>query len=117
MTMTYPMRFDRWFRFRDDRLNNHLLRLLHQAGISYGVDKDRNVYYLSQDEEPFEDLLSAVRDEAIPSWQILSSPEEWVPKYRAEIVRRKVPFYEEMNNGQIEFLLPRAAKPHSWRMA
>jgi len=111
------MRFERSFRFADEHLNGLLLRLVGRAGIAYGVDEHHTVYYRKRDEERFEDILADVRAEAFDSWQVLSSPEDWIPKYRDEIARRKIPCYEEVNNGRIEFLLPGRARPHSWQMA
>jgi hypothetical protein len=83
---------------------------LHAVGV------DGRIYYHSSDEESFEDILAPVRAAAFPAWQVLSSPSDWLQKYRDEMKQRKIPYHEELNNGSVEFLLPRSARPHSWQM-
>lgn len=109
-------RFDRCFRFASDGLNNRLIRLLSKANIPYAVDGDRYVYYLSDDEGCFEEVLARVRNAVFPSWQVLSSPRAWTDRYRAEMGRRGVQFQEEWANGSVDFLISREHRPHAWKL-
>jgi hypothetical protein len=104
----------RQFRFMNDWLNTLFIQMVASKGLLVKLDESGVVYYDARVEEAIEDILAAIRESQFSSWQILSCPSEWVNKYRSEMARRKVPFIEELNDGQIEFLLPGDQEPHDW---
>jgi hypothetical protein len=114
--MMKKLRFDRRFRFGDQKLNNRLIRLVLKAGISFAVDQDYYVYYRSEDEERFEDVLAVIRSAVFPAWQVLSFPKIWTSRYRSEMERRGVEYQEEWTNGSVEFLISQEHKPHAWKL-
>jgi hypothetical protein len=109
-------RFDRRFRFENDRLNDRLINLIGKAKIPYAVDKERFLHYRSDDEESFEDILARIRNSVFRSWQVLSSSETWTNRYRAEMDRRGVDYQEEWTNGSVDFLISQEHKPHAWKL-
>lgn len=108
------MRLDRSFRFADENLNRLLLVRMKQARIDHRVEKE-TVYYSAEDEEKFEDVLTPIRSEGLGPWQVLSCPPDMVDRYRRAMEQREVPYEEEINNGNVEFLIPLARRPHSWK--
>src|SRR3954452_23573760 len=98
-------RFDRSFRFANDKLNERLIAILGKAAIPYAVDEERYIYYRSDDEERFEDALARIRSAVFPAWQILSSPKTWTERYRAEMKKRGVDYQEEWTDGSVDFLV------------
>jgi hypothetical protein len=112
-----PMPFSRNFRFLNDRLNILFIHLLIVRGLRMTWDENGVVYFDANDEETVEDILATIRNSQFSSWQILSCPSDWVNKYRSEMKRRQVPFVEELNDGQVEFLLPGDQEPHDWKFA
>ncbi len=111
------MPLDRWFKFVAKPLNDQLLALVAAAEIPWERGKDERICYRSEDEEAFEELLAQVRGSIFPKWQVLSSPEDWVPKYRKALEDRGIDFQEELNNGALEFLIPGTCRPHHWKIA
>ncbi|MBL8796168.1 MAG: hypothetical protein JNM56_19865, partial [Planctomycetia bacterium] len=71
------LRFDRRFRFANQKLNARLLRLVLKANILFAVDRDQSIFYRSEDEEHFEDALALIRNDVFPAWQVLSCPKDW----------------------------------------
>lgn len=110
-------RFDRRFRFAKDELNDELISRVSRAAIPYAVDRNRHVYYNSEDEESFEDVLAGIRSSVFPRWQVLSSPKNWADRYRLEMERRGIAYQEEWTNGSIEFLISQEHDPHGWELA
>jgi hypothetical protein len=110
------MPLSRNFRFLNDRLNSLFIQLLLGSGLRVSVDDNGVVYFDHANEEAVEDILAKIRDSRFDSWQVLSCPSDWVNKYRQEMKRRKVPFIEELNDGQVEFLLPQNYEPHDWKI-
>jgi hypothetical protein len=111
------MAFSRNFRFLNDRLNFLFIQMLFGSGLRVIWDENGVIYYDANDEEAIEDILAKIRSVQFSSWQVLSCPAEWVNKYRYEMKRRQVPFFEELNDGQVEFLLPGDEEPHDWKFA
>ncbi len=104
------------FRFLNDRLNDLFIHILLGSGLRVGVDDNGVVYFDHADEEAVEDILAKIRGSRFDSWQVLSCPGDWVNKYRQEMKRRNVPYIEELNDGQVEFLLPQNYEPHDWKI-
>ena len=50
------------------------------------------------------------------SEQILSCPEDWVDRYRAYMVKRKIPFRRRKIGGVVCFILSRKYRPHAWKL-
>ena len=108
------MPHDRYFRFANDELNRCLIARLRDSALEYTVRPDGGVDYRSGDEEAFEDVLAQVRGEVFPDWQVLSFPPEWASRYRAALAARAVAYEEEVNDGDVEFLLAGCHAPHAW---
>jgi hypothetical protein len=97
-------------------LNDSLIAALEKADFDYAVDRWGYVYYLSQDTEAFEDVLSEVRSSLFESWQVLSCPQDTLESYRSAMRSLRVRFAEEVNNDRIEFLIPGNVDPHEWSL-
>ena len=111
MAMTYS------FKFVDDVFNRRLIELLTRNRLEHFVGKDGFIRYSPQDVERMEnELIRSVRDGVFPSWQIISCPKDWAERYKAYMIQHKVPFAEELIDTQLCFLIPRAYRPHSWRL-
>ena len=105
------------FKFVDDALNNRLRVLLQKAGIRHTVEKNGSVRYCSADEDLVEnDLLSSIRNEVFPSWQVLTCPRGWAARYKQYMTARDIPFKEEVANNKVWFLIPGNYRPHSWKL-
>lgn len=111
------MPLSRNFRFLNDRLNTLFINLMLGNGITMAWDENGVIYFNESDEEVVEDILAKIRSSQFSSWQVLSCPSDWVNKYRYEMKRRHVPFVEELNDGQVEFLVSCDQEPHDWTFA
>jgi hypothetical protein len=110
------MGYDRFFRFARAELNRRLIDRLRVGPLDHAVRADGGVEYRSGDEERFEDILSQVRGGIFPDWQVLSFPPGWAARYRAALAARSVEYEEEINNGDVEFLLAGHHEPHAWKV-
>jgi hypothetical protein len=107
----------RFFKFLDADLNQQLHALLKGANVKHEVRKGGIVYYSSADFEVVEnDLICAIRDRVFPSWQILTCPPDWIAVYKKYMHDHRIPFHEEMSNGELWFFLPRKYRPHRWKL-
>jgi hypothetical protein len=105
------------FRFLDDALNRRLLALLEKDKVKHHVAKDGTIRYSPDDEEVVEDrFICSVRDGVFPSWQVLTCPSDWTGRYKRYMSRHGIPYYEELSNGELWFLLPRKYRPDRWRL-
>lgn len=106
------------FRFADDELNGKLLALLKGARVKHVVvDKNGVMHYSAADEVFVEnDLIRSIRDQAFPSWQIISCPKDWTERYKHYMTQHDVPFVEEWIDDQLCFLIPRRYRPHAWKL-
>jgi len=105
------------FKFIDDNLNQRLLSLLKKAKIKYDVDHDGMIHYSRADEETVGNkLLYSIRTKVFPAWQLLSCPPDWTERYKRYMIQHGIPFREELFNDQLDFLLPREYRPHSWNL-
>lgn len=109
------MQFERNFRFLNQQLNSLFIHQMLESGLKRNLDDNGIVYFNSVDEEAVEIILAKIRDSWFDTWQILSCPADWVNKYRQEMKRLNVPFTEELNDGQVEFLIPESCNPHDWQ--
>src|SRR5262245_11667206 len=104
------------FKFLDDRLQRRLLSLLEAKRVAYRIDKRGVIYYSPAAEELVDNkIINSIRNRVFPIWQLLSCPKEWEERYREYMVKRAIPFREELINGQLCFLLPRTYRPHRWK--
>lgn len=110
------MDYDRSFRFADDELNRLLITRLRETAVEHAVRPDGGVDYPSDDEERFEDALADVRGGVFPDWQVLSFPPDWAARYRSALAEHGAEFVEEVNNGEVEFLLAGHHEPHAWEV-
>src|SRR5436190_16749815 len=105
------------FRFADEHLNRRLIALLKQNRIPHRIDKDGVIHYSANDELAVEnDLISSIRDDVFPTWQVLSFPKEWADTYRRYMNEHAIPFKEELMRGELWLLLPRKYRPHQWKL-
>jgi len=105
------------FKFLDDDLNQRLLALLTKGKIGHRVDKEGVIHYSLDDEEAVEnDLICLIRDKVFPSWQVLTCPRDWIVRYEEYMRSHRIPFHEELSNGELWFLLPRKYRPHRWKL-
>src|SRR5207302_6452172 len=108
---------DKSFRFGDDRLHRQLLAQLKKRGIKHTVGRDGMIHYSADDKEVVEDkVICPIRDRVFPAWQILTCPRDWIERYSGYMRDHRIPFYEELSDGEVWFLLPRRHRPHSWKL-
>ncbi len=106
------------FRLVDDSLNRQLIGLLKRNGVQHAVGKNGVIRYSPANVELVEnDLIASIRDSVFPSWQIISCPKDWAERYKTYMIHHEIPFVEELIDRQLCFLIPRAYRPHSWRLA
>ncbi len=111
------MNFPLSFQFQDAELNRRLIALLKKNAVRHSVDKQGAIHYSPDNVELVEnDLISSIRYEVFPSWQILTCPEDWIRCYRDYMARHAIPFTEEIHDGERWFLIPRKYRPHSWKL-
>jgi len=107
---------ERSFAFLDGDLQNQLIALVKRAGISHRIDKKGVIHYRSADEQVMgNELICSIRSKVFTRWQTLSCPEDWVGRYRGYMERRRIPFVEELHDGDVGFLLSQEFRPHSWK--
>lgn len=107
---------DSCFRFHDSTLNRAFLAQLKETPVNHQVAEDGVVRYSSADEEAVDDVITAVRNTVFPTWQVVSCPDNWTESYRLYMSRHRVPFVEEMSNGEVWFLIEASRRPHSWKI-
>jgi hypothetical protein len=108
---------NRSFRFVDNDLNQELIGLLKKSTVDHSIDKDGVVRYSTADEERVEnDLICSIRDKVFPSWKIITCPSDWTASYKEYMSRHGIPFWEELSDGALWFLIPRKYRPHSWKL-
>lgn len=106
---------DRSFRFADPDLQAAFVRLLRTSGLPYYADRTKTAFYSSADVLVVEnELIQQVRDSALKSWSVLHCPADWVDRYRAYMTKRRIRFYEQVEDGEISFLIPGNYNPHTW---
>jgi hypothetical protein len=104
-------------KYLDNDLNLRLVALLKKTGVRHSVDEKGVVRYSSKDEEAVEnELISSIRTDLFPSWQVLTCPKGWVGRYKSYMTRHGIPFREEMHDGTLWFLLPGKYRPHRWKL-
>lgn len=105
------------FKFVDTKLNDSLVSLLKRHDIKHRVGKNGAIHYSPDDEEIVEnELIRQVRDRIFSPWQIISCPSDWAERYKVYMIKRSVPFVEELIDNQLCFLIPRSYHPHAWRI-
>jgi hypothetical protein len=103
------------FQFLNPVHNRRLLRLLRESRIPYRVDDEGTVRYAPEDAEAVgNDVISSVRDRIFATWQVLSFPADWTERYRHYLEKNRIPYEEELANGELRFLIPGNYRPHSW---
>ena len=104
------------FRFVDDRLNQRLVSLLKKSKVDHSIDKNGVIHYSARVQEAVENLICSVRNRVFRPWQVLTFPTDWTRRYLEYISHRRIPFREELSNGELWLLLPRKYRPHSWKL-
>src|SRR5437899_1903213 len=108
---------DKSFRFRDDCLHRQFLALLKKRRIKHSVGRDGRVHYSEDDEDVVEnEVVCPIRDSVFATWQVLTCPRDWIPRYTDYMRTHGIPFQEELSNGELWFLLPRSYRPHRWKL-
>src|SRR5262245_49450724 len=111
------MALTRSFRFVDDKLNQRLITLLKRNEIFHNVDKNGSIHYAPSDEELVEnELICSIRDDLYPVWKIICCPGDWADSYKNYMVKHGVPFFEELIDNQLCYLIPRKYRPHAWKL-
>jgi len=112
------MRLSLSFRFADDELNDRLIRLIKTTPIKHFVDDKRVLHYSPADVDAVEnDMICSIRDQAFPSWQVLTCPPECAAQYRDYMSRHDIPFHQELIDAEMWFLIPRKYRPNLWKLA
>jgi hypothetical protein len=107
----------RSFRFIDDDLNRRLIARLAKSGARHSVDKHGVIHYSSDDVELVEnEVISSIRSEVFPSWQVLTCPEECAGPYKAYMTEHGIPFSEELEDDRRWFLIPGKYRPFAWKL-
>lgn len=105
------------FKFIDNSANKVFLRLLKQSGLKHRVDKDGMAQYSATIEKEVEnEVIGQVRSRIFDSWQVLSCPADWVSRYRNYMKRHDIAYVEEMLDDEIDFLIPKSYRPHTWKL-
>lgn len=106
------------FKFLDDTLNQKLIALLdRKAKGKYSVSQAGFIRYSHDDEDLIgNEVICAVRANVFSSWQIVSCPRRWLESYRHYMQEHRVPFSEEIRDGELRFLISRKFRPHSWSL-
>jgi hypothetical protein len=104
------------FKFLDDDLNRQFIALMKKTDVPHHVGRDGTVHYSSDDEVVENEAICSIRDRVFPSWQVLTCPRSWIGSYRTYMSQRRIPFHEELSNGDLWFLLPRKYRPHMWKL-
>lgn len=104
-------------RFADDCLNRRLIALLEESHVAHTVAEDGTIHYSASDEQVVgNELIQGIRRGEFASWQILCCPSDWVERYKTYMVERQIPFQEEIMDGEVQFLISRRYRPHSWQL-
>ena len=105
------------FKFISEDLNRRLIDLLKKSGAKFTVDS-RGVVHYSKEQERFieNEVIAQIRGTVFTKWQIISCPSGWAPRYKQYMLQHEVPFAEELIDNQSCFLIPRAYRPHSWKL-
>ncbi len=105
------------FKFLNVALNRQLRILLDKSKIAHAISSDGTIHYSPEDEGVVEnDFIGSIRSIAFSSWQVLTCPNEWTTRYKKYMKRHKIPYYEELSNGELWFLLPRKYRPSLWKL-
>jgi hypothetical protein len=104
------------FRFMNDSLNRRLLKLLKSHGIKFIVDRQGSIHYSSSVETAFSKLVSRVRNSAFPEWQLLTFPTSWKIQYTNYMAEHSIPYFREIANGRVWYLLAKRYRPHRWKL-
>ena len=108
------MQVDRTFRFLDEQLQNRLQAALDEAAVPYCSDDAGAIAYSSADEEVVDDVISDIRHSVFSEWALLSCPADWIQRYRDYMATRQIPFVEEMNDGEVWFLVSSHVDTDQW---
>jgi hypothetical protein len=107
----------RTVKFLDSRLNRALVKLLKKAKIAHSIDKIGLISYSVDDVEIVEnELLRIIRSSVFPSWAIITCPEGWIAAYKDYMLKRGIPFKEELDGGELWFLIEGKRRSHSWKL-
>lgn len=111
------MTFDLSFKFMDANRNRKLLASVKTAGIKHRLDATKVLHFSSDDEDVVGNkLIKPLRDEQFQSWQVLSCPTEWTERYRQYMRKHRIPFSEELIDGETCFLISGHQTPLDWEL-
>src|SRR4051812_4689915 len=104
------------FRFVDDRLNDKLIAELDKcAQGKFEIMPDKTISY--QDADLFENtILPQFRSSifATQTFQIISFPLNWYKSYTRYMSQHDIIFYEEVSDGEINFVVSGTEFPFLW---
>lgn len=105
------------FKFLDSQLNRRLLDILKKRRDAFVVDAGGAVRMSPENEIVLHnEILPDLRAEKFASWQLITCPEDWIESYKEYMATNAVPFTEEIENGDLWFMIPGSYKPHSWKI-
>jgi len=111
------MRRSNSFRFCDEKLQDQLLRLVKEMNLPISVGQRGDIRYPNRLVLLIEnELISSLRYQMFPKWQIITCPRNWITRYRTYIFKHKVPCVEEVASGKVWFLVPGRFRPHQWKL-
>ena len=93
-----------------------MLRRLKETPVDHRVEEDGLIRYSSSNKELVDDAICAVRATVFPAWQVVTCPENWADSYRRYMSQHRIPFAEELSDGEIWFLIDASRRPHSWKI-
>ena len=103
------------FRFVDPKLNDAFIRLIHE-NLQVPVEKSQLVCP-EELEEKFMGYLAEFRRSLFEDWQVLNIPmKDYYYLFKRYMIERNIPYVEEYEDHEIQFLLPKSYKPRTWRI-
>ena len=102
--------------FADVDLQQRLIKRLRARRIPFSISVNGAVRYFPSAEPSVDACISEIRRSIFRKWQVLTAPREWLQRYPDYMVAHGIPYRREVANGQTWYLLPRANRPHAWKL-
>jgi hypothetical protein len=99
---------------RNERLQRRLVKLLKARRLAFHIGPDGLVSFDKTLAPRVEKAVWLVRESLFKEWQTVSFPEGWADRYRNYLLKRRIPFLEEVWHYGIQFLIPGSCRPLRW---
>jgi len=98
-------------------LQLRLLNALRRSGVNIDIGPNGVVTYGQSARWLVEDAISSIMDSIFNkhNWQSIGFPSGWDGRYRDYLVKRSIPFVEEVSDGDIRFIIPGSYRPLQWK--